>query len=139
MPKQVIIMRAHSGAGKSTWIGENVPTAVVCSADHFFMGHGNAKGTYRFDPSQLGRAHKLCLDNFERALSKGEPLVVVDNTNIRVSWYKDYLKLASFHGYEVFQKCLKTRFVNAHGVPEEKVDQMIATFEEDHNLPHWID
>jgi len=137
MNKTVILMRAASGQGKSTWIKNNVPSATVCSADDFFVTHG--KGTYKFDAKLLGAAHSSCLRAFEKALTACEPLVVVDNTNIRVAWYKDYVKLAKFHGYSVFQKCLKTRFVNTHGVPEEKVDQMLATFEEDNNLSHWID
>lgn len=135
MSKQVILVRGSSGAGKSTWIKTNAPTATVCSADDFFVAHGN--GTYKFNPSLLGRAHKACLSKFESALSAGDELIVVDNTNIRRSWYKDYVRLAHLAGYEVFQKCLTTRFTNTHGVPEDKVEQMISTFEDDATLPHW--
>jgi len=128
-------MRAASGSGKSTWIKTNFPEATVCSADNFFVSHG--KGQYKFNPSLLGAAHKSCLSAFEKALAAGDNVVVVDNTNIRKSWYQDYVKLATAKGYEVFQKCLTTKFQNTHGVPEEKVADMIKNFEEDLTLAHW--
>lgn len=133
----IIIMRAWSGAGKSTWIQTWVPWATVCSADDFFVRHGN--GTYKFDPRLLGVAHKTCLDSFRRAIAAGDAMIVVDNTNIRRSWYKDYVTLGREAGYQVFQKCLKTRFVNTHGVPEDKVSQMMSDFEVDTDLLEYVE
>lgn len=136
MEKTIIVLRGGPGSGKSTWIKGTLPvTAVVCSADDFFVRHG--KGTYAFDARLLGRAHKECLNKFEKAISDGVDLIVVDNTNIRKSWYKDYVRFGTEHGYKVFQKCLTTRFVNTHGVPEDKVDKMISDFEVDTDLPEY--
>lgn len=134
---KVILMRAPSGFGKSTWIKNNVPRATICSADDFFVRRGN--GTYAFDSRLLGAAHKHCLQSFKDAVSRGDEIVVVDNTNLRKSWYKDYVSFAKENSIDIYQKVLKARFVNVHGVPEEKVDQMISSFEEDNDLPHWSD
>lgn len=135
MTKQVIIMRAPSGSGKSTWIETHVPTATVCSADFYF----ERSGTYRFDPALLGKAHGSCRYAFEAALKRGDALVVVDNTNLIRKHYKEYVDLGKTYGYEVFQKCLKTQFQNTHGVPDEKVQQMRDSFQEDTTLPEWQD
>lgn len=134
--KIVILMRAPSGFGKSTWIRNNtVPDkTAVCSADDFFVARGHGK--YAFDPKLLAR--KSCLDKFRAAMAANIEVIVVDNTNLRKSWYKDYVSLAKENGYKVFQKCLLTeRFVNTHGVPEKKVEQMIASFEVDDSLEHY--
>lgn len=133
--KTVVVMRAPSGYGKSTYVKTHFPSAVVCSADDFFVSHGG--GTYKFNPRLLGVAHKVCLEKFSKALSEGADLVVVDNTNIRRDWYKDYVRLATEAGYKVFQKVLTTRYTNTHGVPEDKVGQMLADFQTDDTLPHW--
>jgi predicted kinase len=133
MTKQVIIMRAPSGAGKSTWIKTHAPTATVCSADFYF----EHSGSYKFDPTLLGKAHGSCVHAFKEALARGDALVVVDNTNLIRKHYKEYVELAKAAGYEVFQKCLKTQFQNAHGVPADKVAQMRASFQEDPSLTEY--
>lgn len=133
MAKIIIVMRGISGAGKSTWIKNNVPDAVVCSADLWF----SRGGTYKFVPSQLGAAHNSCVEAFKKALADDSEVIVVDNTNLVRKHYKIYLDLASKAGYTVFQKCLKTRFVNVHGVPESKVDEMAQSFQTDNTLPEY--
>jgi len=133
MTKQVILMRAASGSGKSTWIKTHVPQATVCSADLYF----ERSGTYQFDSALLGKAHGSCRYAFEQALARGDDLIVVDNTNLIRKHYKEYVDLAKKAGYTVFQKCLKTQFQNTHGVPDDKVAQMRASFQEDPTLPEW--
>lgn len=133
MTKTVILMRAQSGGGKSTWIKTHVPEATVCSADLYF----ERSGSYKFDPTLLGKAHGSCRFAFERALDRGDALVVVDNTNLLRKHYKEYVDLAQKAGYTVFQKCLRTQFQNTHSVPEEKVAQMRASFQEDATLPEY--
>lgn len=135
MTTKVILMRAPSGFGKSTWIKNNVPHATICSADDFFVKRGN--GTYSFDARLLGVAHKHCLQAFKDAVLRGDKLVVVDNTNLRKSWYKEYVEFSKVNDVELYQKVLTERFTNVHGVPEEKVNQMISNFEEDETIPHW--
>lgn len=131
--KTLFIMRAPSGSGKSTWIKTHLPSAVVCSADSYFY----RSGTYRFVPSHLPKAHAACLASATAAMAEGHATVVIDNTNIRREWYRKYVELARDYGYEVFQVCLTTRFQNVHGVPDDKVQQMHDTFEQDDTIPKW--
>lgn len=132
---KLILMRAPSGAGKSTYIKTHLPGALVCSADAFM--YDKRTGLYDFKVEKLGWAHKSCFEACEKGMRDGVPVIVIDNTNIQRKWYKNYVDLAKKLGYEVYQKCLTTQFQNVHGVPDEKVAQMRESFEEDPTLPHW--
>uniref|UniRef100_A0A8W8KSP8 Uncharacterized protein n=1 Tax=Magallana gigas TaxID=29159 RepID=A0A8W8KSP8_MAGGI len=57
--KTVFIMRGVSGSGKSTIaraIQKVYPSAVLCSADDYFM----REGEYHFSADDLESAHKYC-------------------------------------------------------------------------------
>jgi len=132
--KRVIILRGISGAGKSTYTSRHFPGAMVCSADQYFI---SPDGNYKFDPKKLGSAHGSCKRKFKKALEALEPLVVVDNTNLRRADYKDYVRLAKDHGYEVYQVVLRTQYKNVHGVPESTLERMKKNFEVDTEIPEW--
>lgn len=91
----VVIPRACPGSGKTTYVKKHYPTAVMASADHFFDKLG------RFDFRLLGKAHKECWDVFYDALNKCKPLIVVDNTNIKVRDFSKYVIEARKRGYDV--------------------------------------
>lgn len=125
MDKQVIIMRGVSGSGKSTYIKENFADAVVVSADKYFM----KEGKYCWDASKIGAAHGQCRARFKQALSKSKELVVVDNTNTKLSEFKGYLSVAEEYGYKVevvrLDVPLDTLYGrNVHGVPDASVKAM---------------
>lgn len=105
---KVIILRGGSGAGKSTWIKNNHPDAIIVSADDFFM----VDGEYLFDPAKLGEAHASCLRNFtslcmdvklaEDSLDGvGEYPLIVDNTNTSLAEFAGYVSVASAFGHDV--------------------------------------
>ena len=54
MDKTLVIMRAQSGSGKSTYVKNNFPTAFVCSADYY---HIDESGAYKWSADNAGRAH----------------------------------------------------------------------------------
>ena len=119
---RVIIMRGGSGFGKSTYIETEFPGAVIASADHFF-GKGE---DYRknFKIQLLGKAHRQCWDTFYDALNRQAPLIVVDNTNIKVRDFSKYVIEARKRGIEpeiVRLECDPETAAkrNAHGVPRE--------------------
>lgn len=93
----VYIMRGLPGSGKSTWIRNNVPNAVVCSADHYFERNGK----YDFDPKLLPQAHEACMNNFKKAILGYEDQIVVDNTNLSAWEYEKYVEFAKQNGYQV--------------------------------------
>lgn len=76
---KVTILRGISGSGKSTWVKQNAPEAVVASADHFFL---QANGTYVFDAEKLSEAHISCFRTFLEAAQNRVPHIIIDNSNI---------------------------------------------------------
>lgn len=140
MNPTVYIMRGISGAGKSTRAAEirkqfddgspyGPPTAVIVSADDFFIG---PDGVYRFDPAKLEAAHKDCQEEFAHQLNFGTPVVIVDNTNLQAWEYEGYVKTALQFGYEViFEEFAPPADLeayvwacaqrNSHGVPPQAV------------------
>jgi predicted kinase len=139
--KKVIIIRAPPGAGKTTFVEENYPDAVVCSADLYFEELGMLNGTSyaeEFKPYLVARAHQFCFGSFIHAtMIMDEPCVVVDNTNIRKWEYENYETLAEQLGYTIdtitipFKAELAEEYHarNTHGVPLAVIQRMIREFE----------
>lgn len=133
--KIMTIVRGLPAAGKSTTTKPlEAAGAVVCSADHTF----EATGTYIFDASKLGQAHKACMTKASRACNMGQD-VVIDNTNTQRWEFDPYIKLALSRGYQVVIKdlfdggCtdeqLAERQKSTHGVPVEVLRRMRARWE----------
>jgi peroxiredoxin family protein len=87
----------------------------------------------------LAEFHDLTLKQYAEAIIQGLPLIVVDNTNIRVFEIAPYYRLAEAFGYdvEIFHvvadvgKCKKN---NVHGVPSATIDMMANSLEA---IPAW--
>jgi len=125
--KRVIILRGLPGCGKSTLQKRDYPTAVVASADQYFM----VGEEYRFNPALLGEAHGACCRTVIGALQAGESLVVVDNTAISVAEVAPYVLLAQAYGYAVEIVTLRcdpavAAARNTHGVPADVILKRIA-------------
>lgn len=129
------IMRGLPAAGKSTTTKPlEAAGAVVCSADHFF----EATGSYVFDPSKIGQAHKACMDKATSAVNANRD-VVIDNTNTQRWEFESYIQLALSRGFAVVIKdvfdggCtdeqLAERQKATHGVPVEALRRMRARWE----------
>lgn len=138
----VIIMRGIPGSGKSTWVEENEPDSHYCSADRYFVGED---GVYRFNPANIGEAHKSCMRHFLDALFFCEEIdhefnVVVDNTNTQLWELSPYMAVALARGHKVKIVTVHCDFTtaaerNTHGVPEQAVKAMFERFE--HIPPFW--
>jgi hypothetical protein len=122
MEKMVLVLRAVSGAGKSTFTSNVMKAAggggVSVSADNFFMVDGN----YVFIPSLLGEAHNACVRDFARHVMGGSPLVIVDNTSTSNIEAAVYQSLGAAHGYRVIHVVIDVDPVvaagrNVHRVP----------------------
>lgn len=134
--KEVYIMQGVPGAGKSTWIKNNLPEACVVSVDHYFLDDNDS---YNFDPSELGNAHKACMNNFLEETdyclwSEDEAPIVVDNTNSTLWELYQYVSVASARGFEVEVIRVQAKpedaaVRNVHGVPKEVVFGMAEKLE----------
>lgn len=139
--KEFIIMRGVPGSGKSFKAKQIAGTSgVVNSADDYFMEKG--KGSYAFDPSLLGAAHKQCQDRTAKALEQGKTPVIIDNTNTtkkELSQLKPIIEYAKSLGYSIRieepdTQWWKERNVdefekkNTHKVPREAIERMVNRF-----------
>lgn len=130
--KRVVVMRSFPGGGKSTYIREHLSGATVASADHYFIG---TDGVYRFDFRNIGKAHDACWKTFSEALTRGDTLVVVDNTNIKVRDFKRYVDAGRKAGYAVEIVRLDcdpevAASRNVHSVPKDIVLRMARELSE---------
>ena len=139
---KVIILRAGSGAGKSTWIKTYNPGAVIFSADQFFM----VDGEYKFDVTKLPEAHATCLRSFIAFCQnppEGVNTVIVDNTNTTVAELAPYAQVALVYGHElqlytfVYDPAVAFKR-NTHGTPLKGCIEMHARLQEQTKfLPPW--
>jgi len=95
--RKIILLNGIPGAGKTTYTKTLPPSAVICSADHGMM----VGDKYVFHPRKLGPAHKACKTKAFAAIARGEPLVVIDNTNIKFRDFKEYIDAGKAAGYEI--------------------------------------
>ena len=138
-------MRGIPGAGKN-FTSETLTTPDnIFSADDYFMKDGE----YRFDMNKLGEAHGWNNTRIEDAMIAENPIVVVNNTNIREKDFNYYLNLAIDHGYdakfvlptspwfrEIYPRILDKSFTdddvdvffnkNVHGVPKDTIRRMMT-------------
>lgn len=124
--RKVVILRGIPGSGKTTYAQTHFPTATRVSADDFFT---KPDGTYVWNAQRLGLAHRDCLRRFKRALAAGDPLIVVDNTSVRVSEMRPYVQAAKAGGYaiEVVTLLCAPETASArgtHGVPRARIEKM---------------
>lgn len=143
----IYILRAGSGAGKSTWTKTNHPAVPVFSADTFFM----VDGEYRFDPTKLGEAHGKCLRDyidFCRSAALGERFpapeaAIVDNTNTTLSEFGPYAQVGLAYGHNVsiltfLYDPVAAHARNTHGTPLKAcVDMYYRLTEHTKLIPPW--
>lgn len=137
--KVMFIMRGLPGSGKSTivkMITEVYPCAVPCSADDYFQ---QPDGSYKFNRSQLSFAHEFCQEKAKGACVKSCPVIVIDNTNVKMWEMRKYADLASSFNYTVVTVQPRTPWKfnptelakrNKHAVDAETIRQRLRQFDE---------
>jgi predicted ABC-type ATPase len=127
--KELILVRGIPGAGKSTFaksIG-----GIHIEADMYF----EVDGVYQFDPTKLKQAHYYCQSQCKAWMNTdGKQVnvdrIIVSNTFTQEWEMQPYYDMAKEFGYRVFSIIVENRHdgVNAHGVPDEKLEQMRNRF-----------
>lgn len=125
MEKTLYIVRGIPGSGKSTFaksIG-----GVHIESDMYFVKNGE----YKFDITEIKKAHEWCRESVEYELAKFTPKVVVSNTFTQEWEMEPYFDLADKYGYRVFSVIVENRHGsrNIHNVPEETLSKMKNRFE----------
>lgn len=126
MNKSLFLLRGLPGSGKTT-LAQTIAD-VLFAADDFF--HDPDSGTYNFDASKLGIAHRQCQDNCENAMQHGFHKIAVHNTFTTVKEMQPYYDLANQYGYMVYSLIVENRHEgqNVHDVPEEALNRMEQRF-----------
>jgi len=133
---RVVILRGHSGAGKSSAAAELVKrlpegkTSWICSADRYFI---DLDGEYKFDFNKLQEAHKHCFASFVTAIDNRYDLIIVDNTNTRLVELSPYVAYANINmifpqdTLEIIRLNCSLSLAearNIHGVPRGSIENM---------------
>lgn len=128
MDKTLILLRGASGAGKSTFTRYLCDLCKIADISHIHLEadtHFYQDGQYKFDPSQLSRAHFLCRSNAESAMSKGISCVIVSNTSTTEKEIDSYIASAKDYYYTIVSLIVENRHGNSslHNVPQETIEK----------------
>ncbi len=138
---KLYILRGISGSGKSTKAKELVGNGVIHSTDDVITEHYDYDEFFRLINTEnkfylLGNMHSKNLNNFKKSIDDGKNPIIVDNTNIKASDIKPYIKYALEMGYsdeniiivEIGTGGLTAEELanrNTHGVQLKKIEDMI--------------
>lgn len=141
--QELIVMRGIPGAGKSTKAKSLVGQGKIHSTDDVIEAGGDyneffAKMIAAKDFSPLSRAHSTNLRNAISSMKSGVSPVIIDNTNIKQNESKAYVVAALEMGYadnnikfidigSAGVEAAELAKRNAHGVPLDKIEMMIAS------------
>ena len=130
-----------TGAGKSTRANEIVGEGVIHSTDDLWEATGDYLGAFKRmneskDWSDHGKMHSKNHTNAKASMVEGVTPIVIDNTNLKASDAKAYVKTALELGYsdanitveDVGTNGLTAEVLagrNTHGVPLDKIKKMI--------------
>ena len=133
--KRAILMRAAPGAGKSTLARQLAGRlgGTVYSADALMM----AGDLYVWSTSLVQAAHTACVRLVRDAARRGVPVIIVDNTNIKVGQALPYYRVLRDQGYEVAVREPDNPWSRdadgliarcTHAIPPETVVNMLAAW-----------
>lgn len=141
--KELFVMRGISGSGKSTKAKSLVGEGVIHSTDTLIESTTDYNAFFakmRANNSwvELSRMHSKNLTNAKKSMDEGISPVVIDNINLKANEAKAYVEHALKLGYAdenikiidvgtggLTAEALAAR--NQHGVPLEKIEQMVKT------------
>jgi predicted kinase len=138
--RKLIIMRGVPGSGKSTLAKQlTVDYGVVYATDDFFMDTGE----YKFDASHLRDANIWNQGRTKAAMEKGEPLIVIDNNNVKRWEARPYVELGIKYGYTIVFQTVDTQWKtsleelvrrNKRGSSADIIQRLIDQWDDDFTI-----
>ena len=140
--QELIVMRGIPGAGKSTEAKKLVGKGAIHSTDDVIEASGDDEFFDKMitsgDFSDLSRVHSTNKKNAIASITSGVSPVIIDNTNIKQNEPKEIVVVALKLGLadnnikfvDIGAAGLEAEELakrNSHGVPLEKIEQMIAS------------
>jgi predicted kinase len=120
----LLLIRGLPGSGKTTY-AKTLTGYTHFETDMYFT---NSDGVYKWDGTQLGRAHKWCQDSTRAALERGD-WVVVSNTFTKKWEMQAYFDMAKELGVTIEVVEMTGQYGNIHGVSEDHIKKMEARWE----------
>jgi predicted kinase len=120
---KLIIVRGLPGSGKSTYAKKL--GCLHLEADMFHV----QDGAYKFDFTNLKKAHELCQKICREILESGAD-VVVSNTFVKNWEVEPYLDMAKYFQATVELVEMKGQYGNIHDVPSDIISKMKENWEE---------
>jgi len=124
----VYILRGIPGSGKSTYIKNNFPNAIICSAD---LVRTDDNGVYHYSSKNIKDVHWECFTQFYNHLKNGVAEIAIDNTNIKAWEISPYIALAKLFGYDYEVITVERNpndCKNVHGVSQDIVNRFYNRF-----------
>ena len=137
--KKIFLCRGCPGSGKSFIARKLVGNGQIFSTDDYWY---IKNGTYNFDITKLGVAHKWNQRRVEKAVAVNITSIVIDNTNVTLKDAKTYslaFKKALINNYEIKIVVPETEWAfnleellkrNSHNVPRETIERMLNKWED---------
>ena len=120
----IYLIRGLPGSGKSTYAKQL--NCLHLEADMFHM----VNGEYKFDVSNLSKAHHWCSSTFLKSIEDGIDDIVVSNTFTTLKEIEPYMDICK--GYNRDYKIIRmtNKYGSVHNVPEEVIAKMSKRFED---------
>jgi len=145
-------MRSLPGVGKTSLASKLLSNldvghkGVILSADDFFVKGSIDNKIYDFDKKKLEEAHKWNFGRFKEAIKKNLSLIIIDNSNIKLFHFWQYIDYSQRNNYRVSILTLHHNDVSdreleqrtPHGIGRDTIRKMRLDFEWEITREAWI-